>query len=108
MDHIDLVARRDQESGALDFHIYAGEQRVGRIYQYHKISTSETWWWGLNTICIDATFPPPMKGYTHTFEEARAAFRSAFDRWLIWAGAVPKWDLKRAHIDENLRKIGAD
>jgi hypothetical protein len=32
--------------------------------------------------------------------------RTAFDQWLVWAKAIPQWDLKRAEIDKNLKAIG--
>lgn len=104
---IELKARRVQDHDFPDFHIFAGEQRVGRIYRYHVTNPTETWWWGFNTICCDSTFEHQSKGYTKTFEEARSAFRVAFDHWLVWARAIKVWDLKRAMVDENLRKIGA-
>lgn len=103
---MELIARRVQDHDFPDFHIFAGEQLVGRIYRYHVTSPVEAWWWGISMICIDATFEHQSKGYTKSFEEARAAFRIAFDQWLAWAQAVKVWDPKRRQIDENLRKIG--
>jgi hypothetical protein len=86
----------------------AGEKIVGRIYQHHASSQSESWWWGLNTITFDSSIGPAetTKGYAHSLPEARAAFRTAFDRWVEWGLALPQWDPKRRVVAEQLKRIG--
>ena len=64
------------------------------------------WFWGINTVMIDATAGAGMSGYAASLEEAQTRFRPAFDRWLALAVAIPLSDLKRAVIDRNLKAIG--
>ena len=47
--HIELIARRrqDLEGGYPDYHVYAGEQLVGRIHQCHSTASREHWFWGI-------------------------------------------------------------
>ena len=101
---IDLIARRqaDLDQGYPDYHVYAGAQLVGRIYQMDAMQ----WFWGINTVMIDATAGAGMSGYAASLEEAQTRFRPAFDRWLALAVAIPLSDLKRAVIDRNLKAIG--
>ena len=72
----------------------------------HVTSKTESWWWGLNTVCFDSTVPGTMKGYTDSFEKARTSFREAFDVWLAWAIALPVWDAKQREIGPQLIEIG--
>jgi hypothetical protein len=65
---------------------------LSRIYLLHQTSATASWWWGINTITFDSTVGDPMKGYAETLPTAQAEFRAAFDRWLAWALALPKWD----------------
>jgi hypothetical protein len=53
---IELVARRepDLQSGHPDYSVWAGEQRVGRIYQ-QRSQGREQWFWGRNTVTLDLT-----------------------------------------------------
>jgi hypothetical protein len=102
---IDLVARRNHTRDKPDYDIFAGEQLVGRIYLMHVTSKAESWWWGLHTICFDSTTRGTMKGYTDSFEKARAEFRVAFDAWLAWAVALPVWDPKQRDLGPQLKKM---
>jgi hypothetical protein len=106
LPHVDLIAKLNRTRERPDYDIFAGEQLVGRIYLMHVTSTNESWWWGLNSICLDATIPGMMKGYTQSLEKAQASFRAAFDVWLAWATAMPTWDLKQRQIGPQLKKIG--
>jgi hypothetical protein len=102
-----LIAKRNHDRDRPDYGIFAGPQLVGRIYQHYRASTSETWWWGLNTITFDSTVGDPMKGYADSLPKARAAFREAFDRYLAWGLALPQWDPKKAVVAAQLKKMGA-
>jgi hypothetical protein len=99
-----LVARRqpDLDQGFPDYHVYAGGQTVGRIYQ----SAQEQWCWAINCVMIDSTAGGGMSGYAASMEEARRRLRPAFDRWLSWALAIEPSDLKYGPLDRNLRAIG--
>lgn len=83
---VELVARRqpDLDQGYADYHVYAGSQIVGRIYQ----ATPAQWCWALNSLMIDSTAGAGMSGYAASMEEARQMLRPAFDRWLTWALAI--------------------
>jgi hypothetical protein len=104
--HIELSAKLNRTRDRPDYDIFAGEQLVGRIYLLHVTSKTESWWWGLHTVCLDSTVPGRMKGYTDSFENARTSFRDAFDAWLAWAIALPVWDAKQREIGPQLKKIG--
>lgn len=101
---VELVARRqaDLEQGHANYHVYAGEQLVGCIYQ----QAPGHWRWAINTVMVDATIGMPLSGYAADMAEAQAHLRPAFERWLEWATAVPESDLKRGPLDRNLRAIG--
>lgn len=101
---VQLIPRRqpDLQQGFRDYHIYAGEQRVGRIYQTHKTG----WWWGINSVMLDMTVGVVLQGYVGTQQEAQKNLRTAFDVWLAWALAMPASDLKFEQIDKNLKAIG--
>jgi hypothetical protein len=61
---IDLVAKRQEElhSGKADYHVYAGAQLVGRIYQTHLTGSSENWFWSVNGLMVDRTVGAVMQG----------------------------------------------
>ena len=92
-----LVARRekDLQRARPDYSIWAGEQRVGRIYRKHRRSDREFWFWGINGVISDLTVGVPTHGGDATgLEDARARLREAFDHWLVWARAIPRGDLR--------------
>jgi hypothetical protein len=101
---IELVARRrpDLDQDYPDYGVYAGEQLVGRIYQTRE----DQWVWAINTVMIDSSAGAGMAGYAPSMEEAYRSLRSACDRWLSWALAIPQSDLKYGPLDKNLRAIG--
>jgi hypothetical protein len=77
-----LVARRgkDLQDGAPDYSIWAGQQRVGRIYRKDRSGDRELWFWGMTTVTIDMTVGARTDGFDATsFEDARARLRVAFD-----------------------------
>lgn len=108
LPHVDLTAKKRADKDWPHFDIVAGpgEHLVGVIHRQIPTATTEVWFWTINTIMVDSSVGAAMKGYTRSFDEAKADFRQAFDVWLAWAIAMPKWDLKRAQIDKNLRAIG--
>jgi hypothetical protein len=78
----ELMAKReaDLSSGHPDYSVWAGEQRVGRIYQQHSPS-HEQWFWGLTTVTLDLTVGVPTHGNADSFDDAKIKFRFAFDHW---------------------------
>jgi len=69
----DLIPRRRKKD---DYLIFSGTIAVGRIYRLPSIGT-ERWWWG---IFIEHRYgPAPWSALTDTFEDAKAAFRQAWD-----------------------------
>ena len=101
---IALVARRqpDLDQGHLDYHVYAGSQLVGRIYEI----APGHWKWAINSVMLDATTDIQGGGYAASMEEAQSSLRPSFERWLAWALAVPASDLKFGPLDRNLKAIG--
>ncbi|WP_068018928.1 hypothetical protein [Rhodoplanes sp. Z2-YC6860] len=95
----------DLHGGRPDYHIYAGEQMVGRIYKTMMAGNTEAWFWGVNGLTADLSIGP-MYGHTETLEEARAKLRETFDRWLAWARSVSKDDLKYRDITTELWRMG--
>ena len=69
--HIDLVAKLNRAHARPDYDIFAGDQRVGRVYLMHTTSKSESWWWGLNEVMVDSTIGVPIKGYTDSLPKAQ-------------------------------------
>jgi len=59
--NVELLARRqpDLTQGYSDYHVYAGAQIVGRIYQ----AGPEQWCWAINSVMIDSTAGAGMAGY---------------------------------------------
>jgi hypothetical protein len=108
LPHVELVPKRNQQRSYPHYDIFAGSQLVGVITVPVPGAPGDAWTWSINTICVDGSVNAPMKGYTHTLEEAKVHFRKAFDIWLAWAIAMPRWDLKRGEIDKNLKAIGVD
>ena len=104
--HVDLVPRNRHDIGVAHYDIFAGEQLVGVIGQPVPFAQREVWSWALNTIMVDGSIGIPIKGYAHKLDGAKGDFRKAFDVWLGWAMAMPTWDLKRPHIDKNLKAMG--
>ena len=105
-----LIARRekDLQDGQPDYSIWAGEQRVGRIYRKHRRGDRELWFWGINSVTSDMTVGDPMQGLdAASFEDARARLRVAFDHWLAWALAIPRGDMKYERLSTELKKMGA-
>src|SRR5690349_194374 len=100
-----MVPRRqpDLREGRPDYHVYAGEQLVGRVYE----SSPGVWFWALNAILYDSTVDWPMKGHVPSMYDARRCMRQAFDVWLPWALGIPPSDPKFPRMDQDLRRIGA-
>ena len=107
ISRVALVARRqaDLSQGYPDFHVYAGSQLVGRIYQTHFSSTAEGWFWGVNALTVDLSVGAVMHGYAAGFSESKTKLRAAFDRWLEWAEAMPKDDPKYPSIAAELKAM---
>ena len=105
---IELFAMRqkDLHSGKPEYHVYAGAQLVGRIYQTH-LSGSENWVWSVNAVTLDMTIGAAMHGYATGLYDAQAKLQAALERWLAWAQTIPLTDLKYPHIQAELRKMGA-
>ena len=61
---IELIARRGQDlqGGYPDYHVYAGEQLIGRIHQCHSTASRAHWFWGMHTVTIDLTVGVPAQG----------------------------------------------
>jgi hypothetical protein len=102
---IDLVPRRqpDLGEGRLDYHVYAGEQLVGRFYE----SSPGVCFRGLNPVMYDSTVDWPMKGHVASIEDAQPSMRRAFDVWLPWALRIAPGDPKFSRVDQDLRRVGA-
>jgi hypothetical protein len=100
-----LVPRRqpDLQNGHPDYHVYAGEQLIARFYQVN----STGWVWSINGVLFDSTVDWPMKGHASDLAEARRCVRQAFDKYLPWALAIPKDDLKYLRVSQDLRQMGA-
>lgn len=104
---VELVARRqtDLDQDFANYHVFAGSQIVGRMYQQAR--SPDRWRWAINSVMIDSTAGAGMAGYAESMEDAQRLLRPAFDRWLAWALAIPESDLKYGPLDKNLRAIGA-
>ena len=104
---IELVARRQEDlhQGFPDYHVYAGNQLVGRIYQTHFNSTSGGWFWGVNALMADLSVGAVMHGYAADLSDAKAKLRAAFHRWIEWAEAMPTDDLKYPSIAAQLKAM---
>ena len=95
MSHIELVPQRqdDLQGGRPDYFIFAGAQLVGRIYQSYLSGLGASWFWGVNGLTVDMTVGAVMHGHATDLQDAKAKLRTAFDRWLEWARAMPADDL---------------
>jgi hypothetical protein len=104
---IELLARRQEDlsQGCPDFHIYAGNQLVGRIYQTHFTDLSQGWFWGINGLTVDLSIDAVMHGHAAGFSEAKTKLRAAFNSWVEWAEAVPKDDLKYPSVAAQLKAM---
>jgi len=104
---IELVARRQERlsQGYPNFHIYAGSQLVGRIYQTHYTGLSQGWFWGINGLTVDLSIGAVMHGYAAGFSEAKTKLRAAFNSWVEWAEAVRKDDLKYSSVAAQLKAM---
>src|SRR5215207_1476440 len=104
---IDLVARRQEDLSQCYpyFHVYAGNQLVGRIYQTHFTGLSQGWFWGINGLTVDLSIGAVMHGYAAGFSEAKTKLRAAFNSWVEWAEAVPKNDLKYPSLAAQLKAM---
>ena len=91
--------------GAVD--VYAGQQLVGRIYHTHFVKTANGWFWGINSVTVDLSVGAVMSGFARDLLDAKAQLRAAFDRWLAWAEAMPKDDLKYPSIAAELKAMNA-
>ena len=96
VERVGLVAKRQKElhGGKPDYFVYAGSQLVGRIYQTHMTGSSENWFWGVNSLTVDVTVGAVMHGHASDLLDAKAKLRTAFNRWIEWAEAMPRDDLK--------------
>lgn len=102
---IQLVPRRQPnlQGDYPDYHVYAGEQLVGRIYQSHN----KGWNWAINSVSFDDTVGWTMHGHTPDMAQAKYCLRLAFDKYLPWALAIGKDDPKFRRVDQDLRRMGA-
>jgi hypothetical protein len=96
------VRQEDLQGGHPDFHIYAGTQRVGRIYCHVMMSDRQQWFWGVNSVLLDATIGKPMHGYADDLEDAKRKARDAFEAWLVWAQSIPGDDPKHQVLAQQL------
>ncbi len=92
---IELVAHRDigPRDARPKFSIYAGGQRVGSVYQVNS-GRMESWVWSMDGITVDSTIGAPTRGYADSIASATYEMRAAVERWLEWARALPREDLK--------------
>jgi hypothetical protein len=106
--HIDLRTKREADliAGRTDYSLWAGKQRVGRIYQSSSIAPGD-WHWAISTLTLDITFRARTQGYAETFEDAQARARVAFDRWLAWARALPTTDTLYPQVSAELKMISS-
>ena len=108
MKHIALIAKRQEDlhNGHPDYHVYAGAQKVGRIYQTHLSATRDQWFWGVNAVTFDMSLGAVMHGFAKDLDEAKAKLRMAFDEWLVWGQTVEEDDPKRRRVLEELSNMG--
>jgi hypothetical protein len=109
VNRIDLIAKRQEDdlhNGHPDYHVYAGRQMVGRIYKTHLTATKDNWFWGINAITWDMSLGEVMHGSATGLDDAKMKLRATFEKWLVWALAIPATDLKHPHIAEELSKMG--
>jgi hypothetical protein len=70
---------------APDFIILHGELKVGRIYKREAaINPAAQWVWAITGV-YDGPKPMVRSGLTATHEEAMAALKDSWQRWLAWA-----------------------
>jgi hypothetical protein len=84
-----LVLKRivwpDGSSDPDDFNVYEGELHAGRIYRMTSTMTVR-WWWGINA--ERGPLQGRQQGIADTLDDAKAAFRSAWDARSNNAGGV--------------------
>jgi hypothetical protein len=56
-----------------DFTVFDGDRNVGRIHRTN--SAQEEWFWGVRLVVANE----PMRGYAPSLEEARTAFKAAYE-----------------------------
>jgi hypothetical protein len=76
---------------------------VGRIYQTYLTGSSENWFCGVNGITVDVTLGAVMQGCSNL--DAKHKLRAAFDRWLVWAMAMPTADLKHPRLLDEIKRM---
>ena len=104
---IDLVPRRQEDlhGNRPDYFVYAGAQLVGCIYQTRLSGFAQSWFWGVNGLTVDMTVGATMHGHAADLQEAKSKLRTAFDRWLEWAMAMPADDLKYPRLVAELQRM---
>ena len=100
---IELVAHRDigPRDARPKFSVYAGGQRVGSVYQVNS-GKMESWVWSMDGITVDSTVGGPTRGYADSIASATYELRAAVERWLEWAQALPRDDLKYPMVTVEL------
>ena len=77
-----------EETGRSDWCVYDDGELVGRIYENTSSHLEQSRWFGaLNDATGHAHLAGmPTSGYGVTLEDAKAAWRQSYDKWLVWAG----------------------
>jgi hypothetical protein len=77
-----------EETGRNDWCVYDDGQLVGRIYENTASPAPECrWFWALNGTAGQAhRAGVRTSGLDATLEDAKAAWRKGYDKWLAWAG----------------------
>jgi hypothetical protein len=109
LPHIELLVRREEDfaDGRPDFSIWAGEERVGRLYRKLLPGNREGWFWGLNGVFYSMDARIQMSGHAESLEAAKSSLREAFGLWSSWIMSLPVTHPSAHMIDQQLRRITA-
>jgi hypothetical protein len=77
-------SREGGDWSADDFDVFDGDRVVGRVYRLN--SPDGIWFWGVSFLLTN------RKSYGHasSFNEAKAAFRAEYEKWLAEAQEAKK------------------
>jgi hypothetical protein len=68
-----------------DWSVMSGELIVGRIYEMTATSNPDVrWFWAINGVHAGPDFMKTT-GNAPTFEQAKADFKTNWEKWLAWA-----------------------